>query len=136
MLKQVATGSAGWLRKMMVDSQQFLLATYRYGFMEDIYIYIYIYIYTYIYTYIYIYYTVHHIWIISSTFVSWPHIYILDQTQSKKVTFFGSVAPLSLGCKELDGEHPRQCPWFTSRRFLGCSHFFCGPWLVNFTRKW
>ena len=124
MLKQVATGSAGWLRKMMVDSQQFLLATYRYGFMEDIYIYIYTY--TYIYTYIY--YTVHHIWIISSTFVSWPHIYILDQTQSKKVTFFGSVAPLStLGCKELDGEHPGQYPWFTSRRFLGCSAFFAVP---------
>ena len=90
--------------------------------------YIYIHIYIYIYTYIYIYYTVHHIWIISSTFVSWPHIYILDQTQSKKVTFFGSVAPLStLGCKELDGEHPGQYPWFTSRRFLGCSAFFAVP---------
>ena len=101
------------------DSQQFLLATYRYGFMQSIYIYI-----------------IHHIWIISSTFVSWHHIYILDRTKSKKVTAFGSVAPLStLGCKELDGEHPEQCPWFISRRFLGCSHFFCVPWFVNFTKR-
>ena len=50
----------------------------------------------------------------------------------------GFVAPLStLGCKELDGEHPRQCPWFISCQFLGCSHFFRVPGFVNFTnRKW
>ena len=47
-------------------------------------------------------------------------------------SYEGFVAPLSLGCKELDGEHPRQYPWFTSRRFLGCSAFFAVPgWWIS-----